>query len=99
MIIVFLKFSKNKSQAPTYMKEHNSWLKQGFEDGVFHMAGSIQPAEGGAIIVHSLSLEETKARVETDPFVEHGVVTAEFIEVSPSITSENMSFLIQNTEG
>lgn len=43
MFIVILKFSDNKRQAGEFMEGHNGWIKRGFDDGVFLLAGSLQP--------------------------------------------------------
>lgn len=93
MFIVFLKFSDNKSQAGQYMEDHNAWLKKGFDDGVFLLAGSLQPGLGGAIIADGADKEALQSRVADDPFVQRGVVVAELHEVSPAKTDDRLSFL------
>ena len=47
MFIVLLKFSDNKDQAAQFMEGHNEWIKRGFDDDVFLLAGSLQPKWGG----------------------------------------------------
>lgn len=49
MFLVLLKFSDGKAKAGHYMQGHNEWLRSGFDDGVFLLAGSVQPNMGGAI--------------------------------------------------
>lgn len=44
MFIVLLKFSDNKSQASAFMEGHDQWVRRGFEEGVFLLVGSLQPA-------------------------------------------------------
>ena len=46
MFVVLLKFSDNKGQAGQFMEGHKEWLKRGFDDGVFLLAGSLQPNSG-----------------------------------------------------
>ena len=41
MFMVLLKFSENKAQASQFMEAHNAWIKQGFDDGVFLLVGSL----------------------------------------------------------
>lgn len=53
MSIVLLKFSDNKANAGQFMEGHNAWLKRGFDEGVFLLAGTIQPKLGGGIIAHT----------------------------------------------
>ncbi|MEM9964094.1 MAG: YciI family protein [Asticcacaulis sp.] len=85
MFIIFLRFAAHKDKAPAFMEAHKLWLKQGFAEGVFLMSGSLKPAGGGVILAHALSLEEAEVRVQADPFVREGIVSAEIIEVSPSM--------------
>ena len=94
MFIVLLKFSANKGAAGQYMDGHNAWLKRGFDDEVFLVAGSLQPGQGGGIIAHNLSLEELEQRVKADPFVAEGVVTAEILELDAAKTDERLGFLL-----
>ena len=93
MFIVLLKFSENKANAKEHMEGHNTWIKQGFDDGVFLLVGSIEPGQGGSILAHGTSLEELEQRVNTDPFVSENIVTSEIIEISPKKTDERLNFL------
>lgn len=94
MFIVMLTFSNNKAQAKTHMEGHNAWIKEGFSDGVFLLAGSIEPATGGCLIADNTTLEELQDRVARDPFVVENVVKADIIEVSPKKTDARLSFLM-----
>ena len=93
MFIVLLKFSDNKAEAGRFMEGHKAWIARGFEDGVFLMVGSIQPSDGGAILVHDTSRAEIEARVQDDPFVVENIVTAEIMEIEPSRVDERLSFM------
>lgn len=92
MFIVLLKFA-DKSKAPAQMEGHKAWLQQGFEDGVFSLAGSLQPNLGGGILAHGLTRDALEARVAEDPFVAEGVVTAEILEITPARSDERLAFL------
>ncbi len=76
------------------MERHNSWLRGGFEKGVFLLSGSIQPKAGGAILAHNATLEQIGAIVNEDPFVAEDVVTAEIVEISASKSIPELEFLI-----
>lgn len=93
MFIVLLRFSDNKGHAGQLMEGHKDWVQRGFDDGVFLVAGSIQPNAGGGVIVHNTSLAALRERVNADPFVAENVVTAEIIEVTPARTDERLAFL------
>ena len=94
MFIVLLKFSDNKANAGQFMEGHKEWVKRGFDDGVFFLAGSLQPKLGGALVAHNTSLPDLQSRVKTDPFVAENVVTAEFLEIAPAKADARLSFLL-----
>lgn len=94
MFIVLLKFSGNKSQAGQFMDGHKEWLKRGFDDGVFLLAGSLQPNRGGAILARGTALADLQSRVSADPFVIADVVTVEILEVAPAHADERLKFLL-----
>jgi uncharacterized protein YciI len=93
MFVVLLKFSGNKAQAGQFMEGHNAWIRRGFDDGVFLLAGSLQPRLGGGILAHNTSAPGLQARVKEDPFVVHGVVSAEIFEIAPGRTDDRLAFL------
>lgn len=94
MHIVLLKFAENKDQAAQHMDAHNAWLKRGFDDGAFVLAGSLQPRRGGAIVAHGSDLGALQARIAEDPFVAAKVVEAEIMEISPSKADPRLQFLL-----
>ena len=92
MFVILLRFS-NKARASQFMEGHNAWLKRGFEDGVFLLAGSLQPNLGGGILAHNASLPDLQARIDEDPFVAENVVTAEIFQIAPGRTDQRLAFL------
>ena len=94
MFVVLLKFADNKAQAGAHMEGHNNWIKQGFDDGVLLLVGSLQPNLGGAIVAQAASREELEARVNEDPFVAENVVSAEILEITPARADDRLSFLV-----
>lgn len=94
MFIVLLKFSGNKSQAGQFMAGHNAWVKRGVDEGVFLLVGTLQPSLGGAIVAHNISLPELQRRVNDDPFVAEKVVSAEVLEITPSLADDRLKFLL-----
>ncbi len=94
MFIVLLRFSGNKDQAGQFMEGHKEWLQRGFDDGVFLVAGSLQPNAGGGIVADDTSLSDLQARVDDDPFVVEDVVSAEILEIAPSRTDRRLNFLL-----
>lgn len=94
MFIVLLKFSANKARAGQLMDGHKAWLKQGFDDGVFLLAGSLEPGLGGGIVAHHTSSSDLHARVNADPFVVEDVVKPEIFELDPGKADPRLQFLV-----
>jgi uncharacterized protein YciI len=94
MFVILLKFAANKANASQFMDGHNAWLRDGFEKGVFVLSGTIQPKLGGAVVAHNSTLEKIQEIVKKDPFVAENVVAAEIIEITPSKTAAQLSFLM-----
>lgn len=94
MYIIFLKFGPNRPQAGQWMAEHVQWLQQGIDDGVFLVAGSLDDAQGGAVLTANVDRDALLDRVGQDPFVVHGVVGAEMIAIAPSRMAPGMAELL-----
>lgn len=92
MFVVLLRFA-DKSKAGPLMESHKAWLERGFDDGVFLLAGGLQPNLGGGIVAHNTTLADLRVRVGDDPFVAENVVTAEILEIAPSRADHRLSFL------
>lgn len=95
MFIVLLKFSDNRDKASELLDDHKTWVKRGFDDDVFLLAGALQPGLGGGIVAHNASLPELQERVNQDPYVAQNVVKAEFVEISPALADERLQFLVE----
>jgi len=94
MFVVLLKFAADKARAGEFMDAHKAWIKRGFDDGVFLMAGSLQPQLGGAIMAHNTSLQDLRNRVSEDPFVAENIVSADIHEITPAKADERLGFLL-----
>jgi len=94
MFIIQLKFSDSKDLAGQFMDGHNEWLKRGFDDGIFLLAGSLGSNLGGGILAHNISLPDLQNRINEDPFVVQNVVAPELIEIMPVKTDEKLKFLL-----
>lgn len=93
MFVVTLRFSADKARAPQFMEGHNAWIRRGFDDGVFLLTGALQPGVGGVVLAHNISRADLEARVQEDPFVAEGVVSAEILDIAPGRTDERLAFL------
>jgi len=92
MFIVLLKL-KNQDRVGQHLEAHKAWLQRGFEDGVFLLAGSLQPQPGGGILAHGVARAALEHRVGEDPFVVHEVARPEIFEITPSRMDERLRFL------
>jgi uncharacterized protein YciI len=95
VFIVLLKFSTNRDQVGQFLEGHKEWIKRGFDDDVFLLAGSLQPDLGGGVVAHNTSLSDLQSRVNDDPFVAENVVSAEIIEITPARADERLQFLLE----
>lgn len=93
MFLVTLRFTADRAKAAALMDGHNAWIGRGFDDGVFLLSGSLQPGLGGAVLAHNVSRADLEARVNDDPFVAAGVVSADILEIAPGRTDERLAFL------
>ncbi|MBY5559118.1 YciI family protein [Rhizobium leguminosarum] len=93
MFVVTLKFSANKARASALMEGHNAWIKQGFDDGIFLLTGSLQQSAGGAVLAHNTSRADLEMRLQQDPFVVGGVASADILEIAPGRTDDRLAFL------
>lgn len=94
MFIVLLKFA-DKSKAAEWMAGHNAWIQKGFSEQIFLLLGSLQPNLGGGILAQAKSLQEIQSFVNEDPFVIHGVVKAEILQISPGKADPRLQFLLE----
>ena len=94
MYIILLRFSENKNLAPDHLDGHRAWLKQGFDTGMFLLAGSLKPGVGGGILAVADSQDAMTHFVDQDPFVVANVVTAEVLELEPARADTRLNFLL-----
>lgn len=93
MFVTFLTFTENRNAAADFMAAHNDWIAQGFAEGKFLCVGTITPAAGGAILSHGEDRTALEARIAADPFVAHGVASAEIHEIDVKRTVPALDFL------
>lgn len=94
VFIVFLRFGPNRAQAGQWMAGHKQWIQDGMADGSFLLAGSLDQAQGGLVIAAGTDAAAIHTRVAQDPFVLHGVVTADIHAVAPSLMAQGLSALL-----
>jgi uncharacterized protein YciI len=93
MFVVFLKRGENNHLAGARLARHSDWIKQGVDDGVFLLAGSLAGGEGGAIIAHGVSRAELDDRLAADPFVAERIVVLTVTEIEPGAVDDRIAFV------
>ncbi len=92
MFIIFLRLV-DRSRLSQWMEGHKVWIRQGFDEGVFILVGSLSAGAGGVILAHNASRAEIEARVQSDPFVAEGIAQSEILDVTPGQMDERLAFL------
>jgi len=93
MFVVTLRFSANRAEAAAHMDRHTAWIRRGFEDGVFLLAGGLPGGAGGAVLAHNISRDDLDARLREDPFVAEKIVDADILEIAPGRVDDRLAFL------
>jgi uncharacterized protein YciI len=93
MYIVLLRMTPQRDRAAAVSGQHKSWIEQGIADGVFLLAGTLEPKLGGVLLADGLSREALDARIALDPFVQVGAVEPEVLTVTPSMAHERLRTL------
>jgi uncharacterized protein YciI len=93
MYFVLLRLADG-SKVSEHVDGHRRWLQQGFDENVFLLTGGIPQRGGGAIIAAGLSPDELRVRLDEDPFVVHGVVTPEVVELETTMSDPRLAFLV-----
>lgn len=98
MFVVFLRFTENKPRAQEFMSEHNAWVKQGLNEGLFLVVGSLDAGKGGCIIARGGDAQTLQSYISRDPFVFENIVVAEIHPITPSMASDECLFLMNNNQ-
>lgn len=94
MYIVFLRFGPNRARASQWMADHVRWIQEGLDEGIFLVAGSLDHSQGGVVLAAKMERTEIERRLALDPFVIHGVVSAEIHAITPSRMVPGMAALL-----
>lgn len=93
MFVIFLRFAENRHLAGDHVQGHNDWIRQGVDDAVFLLAGSLSEGTGGAILAHGVTRADLEKRLDADPFVAQRIVAPEIIEIQPGAVDRRLAFV------
>ena len=58
------------------------------------MAGSLRAQQGGVVLAHQVSSKNLQQRVDADPFIMQGIVSAEILDIAPARADDRIRFLL-----
>ena len=94
MYIVILTYKAPLEQIEIYLESHVLYLKKQYSKGNFLASGRRVPRLGGVILAKTIDRSELEVILKQDPFSQYALADYEIIEFSPSMTSKELSFLI-----
>lgn len=96
MFIVSLTYKAELGQVDKFLNEHVDFLKRQYDSGNFILSGRKVPRTGGIIISSIKSKDKLKEVLKRDPFHRESLADYEITEVIPTMSSEELKFLIEN---
>ena len=93
LCLILLDYIVPLDEIDALMEAHVGWLKKGFDEGVFVVAGRKDPRTGGVILVRGKK-EAVEALAETDPFVQNGAARFEVVAFNASFALPGLANLL-----
>ncbi|MCB1446017.1 MAG: GTP cyclohydrolase [Rhizobiaceae bacterium] len=81
MLILSLTYIAPLEDADRHMEAHMTWIRTGYDDGIFLASGRKIPRTGGVILARG-ERSAVEAMCATDPFVIHGIAEYEITEAA-----------------
>jgi len=95
MYIVSLTYKASLEAIDKELNNHIDYLKKQYAAGNFLASGRKIPRNGGVILAKAQSREELDEILKQDPFNQNNVADYEVIEFVPSMTSKELSYLLE----
>lgn len=95
MYIVSLTYKASLEAIDKELNNHIDYLKKQYAAGNFLASGRKIPRNGGVILAKAQSREELDEILKQDPFNQINLADYEVIEFVPSMTSEELSYLLE----
>ena len=93
LCLIVLTYVKPLDEVDAQLPAHGAWLREGFRQGLFLIAGRRKPRTGGVIVARG-EREAVEALAATDPFVASGVATAEVIAFDATFAAPSIADLL-----
>ncbi|UII79765.1 YciI family protein [Flagellimonas sp. CMM7] len=95
MFIINLTYKTELEKVDQFLNEHIEFLNEQYALGNFLASGRKIPRTGGIILSNVGNGLELKKIIEKDPFKKNELADYEIIEFVPSITCEELKFLME----
>jgi len=96
MFIIILTYKASLTLVDKYLGNHVEFLKEQYKLGHFIASGRRIPRTGGVILSNIGDKEILNDIIDKDPFKLNNVADYEIIEFVPSMTSDELAFLVDN---
>ncbi len=96
MFITLVNYKVNLEVIDKLLPAHIEYLKEQYRKGNFIISGRRTPRTGGVIISNLESKTELEKILTEDPFSKNNAADYEIIDLTVSMTSENLNFLKKN---
>jgi len=63
MFVILLTYLRPVEEVDRFLDAHRSWVRQGFNDGVFLLSGGQRPRVGGVLLAHGVMRETLEALI------------------------------------
>lgn len=95
MYIVSLTYKASLEAIDKELNNHIAFLKEQYAQGHFLASGRKIPRTGGIILATTKDKEELNKILEQDPFKQNNLADYEVTEFIPTMTNENLKFLLE----
>lgn len=93
MFIVSLTYKTALSEIDKHIDEHIAFLEKHYASGHFLASGRKVPRTGGIILMKASNIDEAKHIMNQDPFLREDLVTVEYTEFIPTMTTDELATL------
>jgi len=93
LCLIVLTYVGSLDEVDARLPAHVAWLRQGYGQGLFLVAGRRTPRVGGIIVARG-EREAVEQFAATDPFVTSGVATAEVIAFTATSAAPTIADLL-----
>jgi uncharacterized protein YciI len=94
MFIVSITYKVELTKVDQFLGEHIEYLKEQYSQGNFILSGRKIPRTGGVIISNLNNKNELLDILAADPFKRENLADYDIIEIEPSMSSDELSYLI-----